>query len=134
MINKKIVMILEDDIDLAEGIELSLQSDELNFVICETIAEARKALEHYSFDLLIFDINLPELCAPAKLGAELPPLGQKAALGPAERPAGRQTAGVFDFCVFPAGDLLHPSFLQLPKHTKRTPAYLIRAGVFFKVY
>ena len=60
--------------------------------------------------------------------------GQKAALGPTERPAGRQTAGVFDFCVFPAGDLLHPSFLQLPKHTKRTPAYLIRAGVFFKVY
>ena len=42
-----------------------------------------------------------QLCAPAKLGAELPPLGQKAALGPAERPAGRQTAGVFDFCVFP---------------------------------
>ena len=75
-----------------------------------------------------------QLCAPAKLGAELPPLSQKAALGPAECPAGRQTAGVFDFCVFPAGDLLHPSFLQLPKHTKRTPAYLIRAGVFFKVY
>ena len=53
-------MVLEDDTDLAEGIELSLQSDELNFVICETIAEARKALEHYSFDLLIFDINLPD--------------------------------------------------------------------------
>jgi DNA-binding response OmpR family regulator len=58
--NNKLVMVLEDDTDLAEGIELSLQSDELNFVICETIAEARKALEHYSFDLLIFDINLPD--------------------------------------------------------------------------
>lgn len=42
--NNKLVMVLEDDTDLAEGIELSLQSDELNFVICETIAEARKAL------------------------------------------------------------------------------------------
>lgn len=48
--NNKLVMVLEDDRDLAEGIELSLQSDQLNFVICETIAEARKALEHYSFD------------------------------------------------------------------------------------
>ena len=58
--NNKLVMVLEDDRDLAEGIELSLQSDELNFVICETIAEARKAIEKYSFDLLIFDINLPD--------------------------------------------------------------------------
>ena len=59
MINKKIVMILEDDIDLAEGIELSLKDEKLNFIICNTIAEARKALTLYSFDLLIFDINLP---------------------------------------------------------------------------
>lgn len=44
MINKKIVMILEDDIDLAEGIELSLKDEKLNFIICNTIAEARKAL------------------------------------------------------------------------------------------
>lgn len=58
--NNKLVMVLEYDTDLAEGIELSLQSDELNFVICETIAEARIALDHYSFDLLIFDINLPD--------------------------------------------------------------------------
>lgn len=60
MINKKIVMILEDDIDLAEGIELSLKDEKLNFIICNTIAEARKALTLYSFDLLIFDINLPD--------------------------------------------------------------------------
>ena len=61
MINKKIVMILEDDIDLAEGIELSLKDEKLNFIICNTIAEARKALTLYSFDLLIFDINLPRI-------------------------------------------------------------------------
>ena len=60
MINKKIVMILEDDIDLAEGIELSLKDEKLNFIICNTIAEARKALTLYSFDLMIFDINLPD--------------------------------------------------------------------------
>ena len=75
--NNKLVMVLEDDTDLAEGIELSLQSDELNFVICETIAEARKALEHYSFDLLIFDINLPdgnglEFCRELKRKIQIP--------------------------------------------------------------
>ena len=75
--NNKLVMVLEDDTDLAEGIELSLQSDELNFVICETIAEAIKALEHYSFDLLIFDITLPdgnglEFCRELKRKIQIP--------------------------------------------------------------
>ena len=75
--NNKLVMVLEDDRDLAEGIELSLQSDELNFVICETIAEARKAIEKYSFDLLIFDINLPdgnglEFCRELKRKMHIP--------------------------------------------------------------
>lgn len=57
---KKTVMVLEDDVDLAEGIELSLQSDALNFVICATIAEARAAIQSQKFDLMIFDINLPD--------------------------------------------------------------------------
>ncbi len=75
--NNKLVMILEDDTDLAEGIELSLQSEELNFIICRTIAEARKALELYLFDLLIFDINLPdgsglEFCRELKRKIKIP--------------------------------------------------------------
>ena len=41
---KKTVLILEDDVDLAEGIELSLQSEDLNFVICSTITEARAVI------------------------------------------------------------------------------------------
>lgn len=57
---KKNVMVLEDDIDLAEGIELSLQSDGLNFVICSTIEDARIAMQEQKFDLMIFDINLPD--------------------------------------------------------------------------
>lgn len=57
---KKNVMVLEDDADLAEGIELSLQSEELNFVICSTIADARFAMQEQKFDLMIFDINLPD--------------------------------------------------------------------------
>lgn len=57
---KKTVLVLEDDVDLAEGIELSLQSKELNFVICSTIAEARTVIQQQKFDLMIFDINLPD--------------------------------------------------------------------------
>lgn len=75
--NNKLVMILEDDTDLAEGIELSLQGEELSFIICRTIAEARKALELYLFDLLIFDINLPdgsglEFCRELKRKVKIP--------------------------------------------------------------
>ena len=70
-------MILEDDTYLAEGIELSLQDEELNFIICKTIAEARKALGLYYFDLLIVDINLPdgnglELCRELKKKIRIP--------------------------------------------------------------
>ena len=75
--NKKLIMILEDDTDLAGGIELSLQSEELNFIICQSIAEARKALRAYQFDLLIFDLNLPdgnglEFCQELKQGIKIP--------------------------------------------------------------
>ena len=41
---RKSILILEDDVDLAEGIELSLQCEELNFIICSTIADARKTI------------------------------------------------------------------------------------------
>ena len=78
MINKKrLVMVLEDDIDLAEGIELSLKSEELNFIMCKTITEARKALVLHQFDLLIFDINLPDgngldFCRELKKKTQIP--------------------------------------------------------------
>lgn len=74
---KKTVLILEDDVDLAEGIELSLQSEELNFIICSTIADARTAIPKQKFDLMIFDINLPdgnglEFCREIKQKVSIP--------------------------------------------------------------
>lgn len=50
---KQRIMILEDDGDLAEGISLSLNSVDLEFVLCKTIAEAKDMLQRQSFDLLI---------------------------------------------------------------------------------
>lgn len=58
--NKKLVMILEDDDDLAEGIVLSLRDVELEFIVCGTISDAREALTKNIFDLLIIDISLPD--------------------------------------------------------------------------
>lgn len=57
---KQFVMILEDDEDLAEGMILSLNSTEVEFVHCLTIADAREMLKNRTFDLLILDINLPD--------------------------------------------------------------------------
>ena len=65
-----------------------------------------------------------QLGPAAKLRAELPPLGQKAALTAAERRTGGQAAGIFDLCVFAAGDFfVHAGSSGIPIHTKRTPAY-----------
>ncbi len=57
---KQTILILEDDEDLAEGISLSLNSSDLEFVLCRTIAQAKKVLARRSFDLFIFDIHLPD--------------------------------------------------------------------------
>ena len=74
---KQTIMILEDDEDLAEGISLSLNSRELEFVLCKTIMEAKNELRQREFDLLIFDINLPdgsglELCREIRRTSKVP--------------------------------------------------------------
>lgn len=74
---KQTIMILEDDEDLAEGISLSLNSKDLEFILCKTIAEAKDMLQRKAFDLLIFDINLPdgsglELCKEIRRSSRIP--------------------------------------------------------------
>lgn len=54
------ILILEDDVELATGIEISLQDNELQFTKYQTIEEAKKQLEKCGYDLLIFDVNLPD--------------------------------------------------------------------------
>ncbi len=74
---KQIILILEDDEDLAEGIMLSLNEPDMEFVHCSTVAEARALLKERKFDLLIFDINLPDgnglhLCREVRKDAKTP--------------------------------------------------------------
>ena len=63
----KYILILEDDADLAAGMEMALMSDDFSFTICSTIKEAEEKFRQQTFDLLILDVNLPggsgfELC------------------------------------------------------------------------
>ena len=74
---KQTIMILEDDEDLAEGISLSLNSTELEFVLCHTIADAKNLLQQRFFDLLVIDINLPdgsglEFCREIRKSSRIP--------------------------------------------------------------
>lgn len=71
------ILILEDDEDLAEGIQLALMEPELSFTLCKTIKEAKDIIKDRLFDLLILDINLPdgsglELCKEIRKNNKVP--------------------------------------------------------------
>ena len=56
----KYILILEDDADLAAGMEMALMSDDFSFTIRSTIKEAEEKFRQQTFDLLILDVNLPD--------------------------------------------------------------------------
>lgn len=71
------VLILEDDYDLATGMEISLRENDLYFTKCGTIREAREKLKEMGFDLLILDVNLPDgsgfdLCQEIRKNSKVP--------------------------------------------------------------
>ena len=54
------ILIVEDDITLANGIRLALQNPTLQITLCYTLEEARIVLNNGTFDLIVLDINLPD--------------------------------------------------------------------------
>lgn len=56
----KYILILEDDEDLALGIEMALKEPEYSFYLCQKISEAKEVMKSRKFDLLILDVNLPD--------------------------------------------------------------------------
>ena len=54
------IILVEDDVTLANGIRLALQNTSLQITLCHTLAEGRNVLDRECFDLLILDINLPD--------------------------------------------------------------------------
>ena len=81
-------------------------------MILYQIMLARQSCKFRALFQRIFGIKQGlQLCAPGKFRAQLAPLGQKTPLGAAECCTGSKAAGVFYFCVFPAGDLFVHAFL-----------------------
>ena len=71
------ILLVEDDEDLAEGIALALEGEGLSFTRCRSAKEAREALEKQNYDLLLFDISLPdgsglELCRKVRQTSRVP--------------------------------------------------------------
>lgn len=56
----KKIMVVEDDKALCSGICIALKAQELVFVPCATIEEAKKELAGASCDLMILDVGLPD--------------------------------------------------------------------------
>lgn len=56
----KYILILEDDADLAAGMEMALADEEFSFTVCGTVREAKERIGERKFDLLILDVNLPD--------------------------------------------------------------------------
>lgn len=54
------ILLIEDDLTLANGIRLALQNSSLQITLCHTLTEGRNVFDRESFDLLILDINLPD--------------------------------------------------------------------------
>lgn len=54
------IMIVEDDLALANGICLALQSHNMTVTVCHDIQSARHNLANKIYHLLILDINLPD--------------------------------------------------------------------------
>ena len=54
------ILVLEDDAALGSGISLALRSPDVQLTHCTTISQARVALTHNRYDLLILDVNLPD--------------------------------------------------------------------------
>lgn len=54
------IMILEDDEELAFGMEMALKDKDFSFTVCNTVKDAAAALKSQTFDLLLLDVNLPD--------------------------------------------------------------------------
>lgn len=56
----KKILIVEDDLSLAEGIALALKNDDLALTKARDLCVARQEIERTAFDLIILDLNLPD--------------------------------------------------------------------------
>ncbi|MDH6371548.1 two-component system response regulator VicR [Paenibacillus sp. PastF-3] len=71
------ILLVEDDENLAFGIEYTLTSEGYTVVVAGSIKEARKALKTVAVDLILLDVNLPDgsgygLCREIRVSSQHP--------------------------------------------------------------
>lgn len=71
------ILILEDDFAIAMGLEYSLKNEGYAVTICNTVAQAKEAIEKNKFSLYILDLTLPDgngydVCKLIKSQGDLP--------------------------------------------------------------
>lgn len=54
------ILVIEDDLPLAQGIALALREEGRKFRLCRNLKDAKAALGDGSFDLMLLDISLPD--------------------------------------------------------------------------
>ncbi len=72
-----IILVVEDDIALNNGIVLSLRQHDFTFSQAFTVKQAQEQMQQTKFDLIILDINLPdgsglELCQKIRSRSSIP--------------------------------------------------------------
>lgn len=71
------ILILEDDFATAMGLEYSLKNEGYAVTVCNTVAQAKEAIEKNKFSLYILDLTLPDgngydVCKLIKSQGDLP--------------------------------------------------------------
>ena len=54
------ILIIEDDVALAQGIAMVLEEEGYETLVASSLKKGKELLEKESFQLLILDINLPD--------------------------------------------------------------------------
>lgn len=71
------ILILEDDFAIAMGLEYSLKNEGYAVTVCNTVAQAKEAIEKNKFSLYVLDLTLPDgngydVCKLIKSQGDLP--------------------------------------------------------------
>lgn len=123
----KRVLVIDDEADIRELIDLTLSRMGLAAETAASVADARRALEHETFQLCLTDMRLPDgdgLEIVRHIGEHFPqlPVAVITAYGNTENAVAALKAGAFDYLAKPVGleqlRSLVRSALRLPERNK----------------
>lgn len=71
------ILVVEDDLSIAMGIEYSLEQEGYEVTVCNSVAQGKAVIETETVDLCLLDLTLPdgsgyELCKVAKENRDIP--------------------------------------------------------------